>query len=375
MPDDKKQVLIVTRAFYPGNSPRAHRATELAKELSRQGHEVSVLTPATDEQKYLVSTYGITFLDLGDCAWPQVPIAWRGRPNVFLRALRAFLLKFLNYPDISLTFRVARKLPTDRAYDCIISIAAPHSVHWGVALAAVLRRKSAVKWIADCGDPFMGQENSSFYTHPAFYFRWIEKMFCRAADSITIPTEGAKQGYYHEFHNKLVVIPQGFRFEDYEYLRSIKPEGDVPRFAYAGHIIPGKRDPKTLIEYLQRCDSQFEFHIYTKKGDYLQPCLRGDPRVILHEFVPRDSLLSLLASMSFLINFENFGSRQSPSKLIDYWLCGRPVLNLRSFDLDTSLVDRFLEGDYRNALVIEQPEQYRIENVVDSFLALVRNSE
>jgi len=36
MPDTKKRILIVTRAFYPGNSPRANRATELAKELSRQ---------------------------------------------------------------------------------------------------------------------------------------------------------------------------------------------------------------------------------------------------------------------------------------------------------------------------------------------------
>ena len=64
-------------------------------------------------------------------------------------------------------------------------------------------------------------------------------------------------------------------------------------------------------------------------------------------------------------------SRQSPSKLIDYFLCGRPVLSLRSFELDRSLVDQFLEGDYRKALVIDKPEQYRIENVVDRFMALV----
>ncbi len=367
----KKRILIVTRAFYPGNSPRAHRATELAKELSRQGHEVSVLTPQAHEQEALASTYGITFTDLGEPTWPQVPTTWRGRPNFFLRGLRAFLVKFLSYPDIGLTFRVASRLPAEGAYDGMISLGAPHSVHWGVALAAVLRRKPAATWIADCGDPFMGMENSGIYTHPAFYFRWVEKMFCRKADWITIPTEGAKQGYYREFQDKLAVIPQGFRFEEYEHLRTAKLEGNVLRFAYAGGIIPGKRDPRALIEHLRDSECQFEFHIFTKQGDLLQSSVRGDPRILVHDFVPRDSLLPQLAGMNFLVNFENVGGIQTPSKLIDYWLCGRPVLSLRSYDLDASLVDQFLEGDYRNALVIDQPEQYRIENVVDRFVALV----
>ncbi|MDH3752104.1 MAG: hypothetical protein OEU40_16095, partial [Gammaproteobacteria bacterium] len=82
-----------------------------------------------------------------------------------------------------------------------------------------------------------------------------------------------------------------------------------------------------------------------------------------------------MARMDFLVNFENVGSTQTPSKLIDYWLCGRPTLSLRSFELDTSLVDQFLERDYRNAFLIDQPEQYRIENVVDRFVALVRRTE
>jgi glycosyltransferase involved in cell wall biosynthesis len=371
MPDEKKKILIVTRAFYPGNSPRAHRATELAKELSRQGHAVSVLAPKAHELEDFASTYSITLLDLGEPTWPDVPAVWRGQPNLFLRGLRAFLVKFLSYPALGWTFRVANRLPAERAYDGMISIAAPHSVHWGVALASVLRRKPAVTWIADCGDPFMGMENSGFYTHPAFYFRWVEKMFCRAADWITVPTEGAKQGYYREFQDKLAVIPQGFRFEDYEHLRGTKRESGLPRFVYAGGVIPGKRDPRVLIEFLRNCDTEFEFHIFTRQGDILQPCLRGDPRIFLHEFVPRDKLLPQLASMDFLVNFENVGSIQTPSKLIDYWLCGRPVLSLRSYDLDASLVDQFLEGDYRNALVIDRPEQYGIENVVDRFMALV----
>jgi hypothetical protein len=145
------QILIITRAFYPGNSPRAHRATELAKELARQGHLVSVLTPKLIEQEGLASTYGITLMDLGEPAWSEIPT----ESNLFLRGLRAFLLKFLNYPSVELAFRVFRRLPAEADYDGVISIAAPHSVHWGMALAAKFSKKPAVTWIADCGDPFL----------------------------------------------------------------------------------------------------------------------------------------------------------------------------------------------------------------------------
>lgn len=363
--------LIVTCAFYPANSPRANRATELAKELSRQGHSVSVLTTRSCEQEALASTYGISFTDLGEPGWPGIP----AESSLLLRATRAFLLKFFGYPAIGWTLRVFRRLPAETNYDCAISVAAPHAVHWGVALAATFGKKPAVTWIADCGDPFMGQENSSFFTSPAFYFRWVEKFFCRRVDWITIPTEGAKKGYYQEFQEKLAVIPQGFKFEEYDYLREIEPNSSIPRFAYAGHIIPGKRDPRQLIHYLLGDDRKFEFHIFTKQVDLIEASRCGDPRIVVHEFLPREKVLPILANMHFLINLENVGTRQSPSKLIDYWLCGRPVLSLHSSDLDTHRFDQFLTGNYLSALVIDKPEQYRIESIVSRFVQLTEYAQ
>jgi H2-forming N5,N10-methylenetetrahydromethanopterin dehydrogenase-like enzyme len=40
-----KKNLIISRSFYPINSPRSFRSTELAKELARNGHDIIVLTP------------------------------------------------------------------------------------------------------------------------------------------------------------------------------------------------------------------------------------------------------------------------------------------------------------------------------------------
>ncbi len=369
----KKKFLIVTRAFFPGNSPRAHRATELAKELCRQGKHVIVLTNVSAGQAVLVDEYGMNFVDLGSGRWPEIPIVWRGKTHLALRALRRLLWKFVAYPEIETSFRIFQRLPVDQQFDCIISIAAPHTVHWGVAWRLSRSPRLGATWIADCGDPFMGQENDSF--SPAFYFRWVEKAFCRRADWITVPTEGAKDGYYPEFRDKLQVIPQGFRFEDYESLRSVPQIADgVTRFAFAGLLIPGRRDPRKLLDFLITREEAFEFHLFTRSRALVEPYAARDSRIILHHFVPREELLPRLAAMDFLLNIENFGQKQTPSKLIDYWLCGRPILSIKSFELDPSVVDAFLRKDYTRTLQIDRPDQYRIENVAATFIALAERT-
>ena len=368
------RILIVAWAFYPGNSPRAHRATELAKELSRQGHSVTVLTLANEEQATLSDEYGIQFIDLGQPSLPEIPVGWKGKPNIVFRAVRRLLWKLVSYPEIELVWRVARRLPRDTHFDYVISIAVPHAIHWGVAWASARGRKPGDVWIADCGDPFMGAENDTF--SPAFYFRWVEKAFCRRADWIAIPTEGAKDGYYPEFRDKLAVIPQGFKFDEYKYLQEIKPvEDGIPRFAFAGVFIQGRRDPRVLLQHLTKKEEPFEFHIFTKSPALVASYAARDKRIIVHEFTPRMTLLEKLAGMDFLINIENIGTKQTPSKLIDYWLCGRPILSVSSHNFEPAAVDRFLDGDYEEALTIEDPEQYDIGNISRRFLELGQRIE
>ena len=42
------KILIVSRSFYPLNTPRSFRTTELAKEFIRLGHEVVLCIPESD---------------------------------------------------------------------------------------------------------------------------------------------------------------------------------------------------------------------------------------------------------------------------------------------------------------------------------------
>jgi hypothetical protein len=78
-----------------------------------------------------------------------------------------------------------------------------------------------------------------------------------------------------------------------------------------------------------------------------------------------------MSKMHFVVNFENVGSTQTPSKLIDFAILEKPILSIKFGALNTQIVDEFFAGNYQNALVIENVDQYRIENVAKAFLSLL----
>ncbi len=209
-----------------------------------------------------------------------------------------------------------------------------------------------------------------------FYFKYFEKYFCQNAHYITVPIEEAKRGYYPEFRDKIRVIPQGFNFNEIEINQEAYRKNDIPTFAYAGGLIPGGRDPRQLLDYLISLNWGYKFILYTKSRDLVKPYVDKSGRKIeIRDYIPRDKLLQELARMDFLVNFENETSRQQPSKLIDYYLTGRPVLSVPSTDVNTKVVNEFLCGDYSHSYNFGDMCQYRIENVCNRFLSLSHSVE
>lgn len=365
----KKKILIVSASFYPANTPRSFRTTELAKEFARQGHEVKVLTPRISPvHDRFQEEYHVEIGNLGTPRWKIVSVRGKGLLRLIRRGMVRFAKLLLEYPNLEYSGMVKRALKKETGYDLLISIAVPHPIHWGAAAVDLKAGKVCKTWVADCGDPYVGQENDSFRV--PFYFSMVEKWFMRKADYITVPTVGAISAYFPEFRPKIRVIPQGFRFEDYPH-----PDGNrdqpVRRFAYAGGFIKGRRDPSELLDVLYESEQDFEFHIFTNTPQLLgsKPG-RSDDRIVLHDPVPRDALMKTLSSMDFMINFENVGNRQTPSKLIDYLILKKPILSIKTGSLDREIVEEFLSGNYEHQLVIDDPDQYRIENVCRRFIQL-----
>jgi len=365
---DKKKILIVSAVFYPSISPRSMRATELAKELVRQGHEVHVYLPESDhDYSEFLKEHPIQIKSLGKLRYREIELRGNKISLLIRRSLRRILGLLFEYPGIELMFKVARQLKKERDFDLLISIAVPFTNHWGVARARSRKNPIATSWVADCGDPYMGDTTDSF--RKPFYFKSIEKWFCRKADHITIPIEGARSAYYKEFHHKISVIPQGFRLDKVE-LPPYKKEESYPRFAYAGGFIPGKRDPRPLLEFLSASQQEFRFVVYTSMADLLLPFkeVLGE-KLDIREYIPREELLKVLSGMDFLINIDNNTSTQLPSKLIDYAITGRPVFNITS-STDISVLNEFFRGNYEGRMELAPPDDYDIRTICKNFLSL-----
>ena len=73
--------------------------------------------------------------------------------------------------------------------------------------------------------------------------------------------------------------------------------------------------------------------------------------------------------MDFLVNFDNNTGVQTPSKLIDYKLTGRPVLNITA-KLDKVILNEFFDKNYSHAYKIDDLAQYDISNVARQFTSL-----
>jgi hypothetical protein len=316
--------------------------------------------------------HGITIKDLGKPGYTNIGYSSKNKwLSLFSRGVRRAMLLLLEYPDIELMFLVDKGLKNEKGYDLLISVAVPHPIHWGVAKVISKNKALAKTWVADCGDPYMGDKADSF--KKLFYFKYIEKWFCKKADYITVPTAGSIDAYYPEFHEKIRVIPQGFNFEDTR-ISTEAVHNEVPTFGYAGGFIPGIRDPRELLDFLCKYEHPFKFIIYTSSRDLVLPYVAASGgRIEIKTYIPRDQLLFELSKMDFLLNINNGTTVQTPSKLIDYALTKRPVLSIDKGKLDTVAIVQFLKGDYSNQFYIGDIEQYNIKNVARQFIELAGN--
>jgi hypothetical protein len=321
----------------------------------------------TRRGEHFLEQFPFEIHDLGTLSWKEPRLK---PPFMTVKRIAKRLLNlFFQFPDIELMYKIPKALKNVHGFDLLISVAMPHSVHWGISRIWNKQHPMARVWVADCGDPFMGQENDTFKA--PFYFSLLEKSWCRKADYISVPVEGAIQAYYPEFQHKIKVIPQGFDFDAFKM--QYEPDRNaVPVFGYAGVFIPGIRDPKEFVQYIQTLQQPFEFHVYTKTPGAIQKfILPGENRIFVHPVAPRETVLKHLATMDFVVNFDNIGSRQLPSKLIDYGIIKRPVLSVKTGDLNKSVVGEFLQGNYTHQTDLGNLDKYRIEHVSRQFLQLI----
>ncbi len=364
------KIVIISQHLFPMQTPRAHRTTELAKELSRLGNDVVIYA--------VLGKYDYTeFERENKLRVKPIPVKFQYHPyssdadgkRVFIdKVLGKLFGKIFEFPYIEFLFNIPKILKKENDIDLLISIADPHHIHWGCVRAKRrLKDNFARVWIADCGDPFM---SNGLSTDHLSYFSTFEKRFCKACDYITVPIEAAKAAYYPEYRAKINVVPQGFEFDLHG--KASEPNNSVPTFAYAGTFYRDIRNPKLILDHLSSLKEKFKFIIYTNDREMVLPYLSilGE-KIELKKPIPRKQLLKELEKMDFLLNIENNDIMfQVPSKLIDYAITQRPILSLNPRKLETNKISEFLAKNYSNSTKVENLNQYHITHVAQSFLKL-----
>ncbi len=366
--------MLVSNGFYPELSPRSFRATELAKEFCRQGHDVTVISKfrAFDYSDFL-RIFPITFKMWAKPAFPQIP-DFKQKPFSYITSGISRLLSLLfEYPRIEEMFRVKNMLKYENGYDIMISFAVPHPIHWGVSLARSNKNTIAGIWVADCGDPYMFARLDT-YRKP-IYFKYPEINFCRKCDYITIPFKEMETQFFPQFISKIRVIPQGFNFNEIRLYEGERNANKIV-FMFAGSIIPDKRDLNLFLDHISSLQIDFLFIVYSNQPEWFSRYQKvlGE-KLEIRGYIDRISLLYEMSKADFLVNVDTLLDNHSnteavPSKLIDYALAGRPILNINSACLDKEKVAEFLNKNYSRQRLVEK-SNYDIRKVSAKFLELL----
>lgn len=360
------KIVIISQNIFPYISPRSQRATELAKEFVRQKHEVVLyaILGKYDYTQFMKET-GIVVKNLGK-ANPGIQDSDGKKKRTFVSKAFTYLFRWkLDFPYILLSIKTKKAILKEKDIDYLITIAHPHAIHLGVAFINKRSRKFKF-WAADCGDPYTLNPLLKF----PFYFKYIEKWWCKKADFITIPVQEAIDGYYPKFHKKIKIITQGFDFTNVQL--SEYKENDSIQFAYSGMIYPGTRDPSLFMEYLCTLKHlDFIFIVYTTSKAFFEKYkIELKNKLEIRDYIPRNELLRELSKMDFLINIKNNSEVQLPSKLIDYYMTRRPVLEITSAFNEVDTFNEFLDRNYRNQKKVLDISQYNISNVAKRFIDL-----
>lgn len=361
------RIIIITGTIFPNISPRAFRSTELACGLAKLGHDVTIYATLGD---YDYTTFqlenNVKVRSLGKSKWGNPDSDGKSRQTFLNRAIRRLLYNIIDYPRCEYYFNTKKVLKNESCFDLLITIAHPYGIHWG---AATFKKRNPNKfdfWISDCGDPFMGDPDVR---------RWhliqkpLEIFWCKQTDKIAIPVANAMRGYYEEFHDKIVVIPQGVDFASVE-IDKYQPN-KVITFLYSGAIYPGMRDPSELLDYLSTKSIDFRFIVYTPTHLIFQDYFESlGSKLELRDYIPRKELIREMSKMDFLININNDSHVQTPSKLIDYSLSKRPILNVSTHlsDDERKSIDAFFAGNYSSRYIVDNLDQYDSRNVAKQFI-------
>ncbi len=274
----------------------------------------------------------------------------------------------LSLPDrlagwVPLGMREGKRLSRRERIDALFSTSPLPSAH---LIALLLKRSLKRPWVADFRDPWV--EDGAWPRPGSLRYRiesFLEKRVLRAADCITVTTDGLKEHLRRRCPEisaqKIVVIENGFDEEDFlDVEKQYEPEAGRLIILHAGMVTPEFRDPFPFLEALADLvrAGQIERETVTVRflggGPYpessgfaarvdglgLRGCVEVQTRVPY-----RLSLASLFQADALLLLQDSDDTRHLiPAKAFEYLRARRPILALTTQGATAELIRRSGRG-------------------------------
>jgi hypothetical protein len=259
--------------------------------------------------------------------------------------------------------KALRKMCAKEQFDWIISSSHPFSGH----LVALLGRDAEAKtrWLVDISDPYCLMHQPSPYNRLLYGWlsKWVEARVIATADALSMTTQSTAEIYEAAFpgcQSKAHVIGPLMSLP-ITPPRARQPDG-VLRLVYVGTLYSQLRSPTFLLACTMAMkqvypDMPLEVHFYgalNDCGDQLAAYTDiAVPFVFAHGMVDRVTVQQAMVDADVLVNIGNASEAQLASKVMEYMVVGRPILNIISIEKDTSLAAL---AEYPSVLTIRRSD-------------------
>lgn len=400
----------------PANTPRAFRWSTIAEHWAKHDHQVDVVCALEPGLAHKETLKGIQIYRAGE-PFSGVLRNKLSKSNVrsnisFNKPAKAetslmqklclaakwthdITWKKVYWPDYACLWyfeatQKAKWLSTVNHYHSLVSVSPPFTGHL-VALG-VKKKHPKMKWLVDIGDPFCFLRHPSPNNHRLYkklnYF--VERKVLETADAITVTTEPASNKYLELFPKittKIQVIPPLMSLPVNQTVESsMCPDNSKARLVFTGTLYKDIREPGFLLSLFEKLlqthlGNKLELHFF----GYIHDCrdcfkkyesLLGN-KIFIHGVVSHSKVLQAMKDADILINIGNNTPYQLPSKVVEYAILGKPILNIvkayndisveffHTYPLTLNLLDTqndsFLDQVKKVIQFIEHPPQVKPE--------------
>lgn len=372
------RVLIVCYSYFPSLTPRAFRWAAVAEALVARGHDVHVVCnkeAGTERSEtingVMVHRVGANLREafrnwLGGSSPTRATstatgASGRSQPTtarIYIRRAIKWIYdhsaKKILWPDFASFWyfpavACVQKLMKKKKYDAVISVSLPFTGH---RVGLELKKCYGLPWIVDIGDPFSFMNETPVNNHVLFgrlNYR-AESKVLQNADCVTVTTDGTRTEYLRCFPdiagNKISVIPPLFVAPtDVDELAPFFTGLNKTRLVFAGTLYSKIRNPAVLLELFKSLltaatGKQLELHFVGVMND-CEPYFEKyreliGVKIFLHGLVSRVSAVRAMKDATILVNIGNSTAYQLPSKVVEYVMLGKPVLNITKLPSDSS---------------------------------------